>query len=103
VIHLDPSPLYLTIRVIPRSTKRTVRLEQNTNLTFKLDEIDVGGLDVPNALRNGHEQDTGKVTVRVVELYGYVEQWDPQIVWRNQGSVTWEFDVFRVKKPGGAK
>jgi hypothetical protein len=68
VVHPDATSTgYFVWRVVPRSMRRECDVAQNVNLSFKLNEVEVGG---PNGEA---AQLGGTVTVRVREVYGYWE------------------------------
>jgi hypothetical protein len=68
VVHPDATSTgYFVWRVVPRSMLRECDVAQNINLSFKLDEVEVGG---PNGEA---ELVGGTTTIRVREVFGYWE------------------------------
>jgi hypothetical protein len=62
VVHLDPTPPYLIIRLLPRTTRRTVPNLQNKSLSFQLNGVPLAGA-------NGDNLVTGNVIIGVQEWY----------------------------------
>ena len=90
VVHMDPQPAYLVLRLIPRSTKMTVPLLENRSLSFRLNEVEVAGAD-------GSQNQEGEVTIGVKEIYG---QWldDAHTQWADMGSAVTTLRPVRTKK-----
>ena len=73
IVHLDPGSEYMIIRLIPRSTRLATPVEWNRSLSFKLDEVDVGGLNVGTQSQTPQSQ-RGLTSVDVKEIYGWYNE-----------------------------
>jgi hypothetical protein len=62
VVHIDPTPPYLLLRLLPRTTHRTMPLLQNQSLSFQLNGVPLAGALGDNAV-------TGNVVIGVQEYY----------------------------------
>lgn len=62
VVHIDPTPPYLVVRLLPRTTKRTVPILQNQTLSFQLNGVPLAGAAGDKPLQ-------GQVTINIQEFY----------------------------------
>jgi hypothetical protein len=62
VVHIDPVPPFLIVRLLPRTTYRTMTILQNKSLSFQLNGVPLAGVDGDNFV-------TGDVAIGVQEYY----------------------------------
>jgi len=94
IVHMDPSPTYMVVRIIPRSMLMAYPVSVNHNLSFKLDEVPLAGL-------TGKETHPGNVTIRVKEIYRRRQGDIADGVWASMGFAMFDLVVARKFSPKG--
>lgn len=92
IVHLDPLPTYMVVRLVPRSMLMAYPVTANRNLSFKLDEVPLAGL-------TGKETQPGNVTIRVKEIYGRRQGDVAGGVWARMGFAMFDLVVARKLSP----
>lgn len=92
IVHMDPEPTYMNIRIIPRSMLMAYPVAINRNMSFKLDEVPLAGAD-------GKATQPGSVTIHVTEIYRRRQRDVADGLWASMGTADYEMTIFRRLTP----
>ena len=94
VVHMDVQPTYLNLRVIPRTLNLSVPVVQNTQLSFKLNEVEIAGPQGTSVTVSKPFVLPPVVHITVTEVYGFYAD-AAKTQWVNQGSAFQQIDLQR--------
>ncbi|KAL8832471.1 MAG: hypothetical protein Q9191_000241 [Dirinaria sp. TL-2023a] len=93
VVHMDVQPAYLNLRVIPRTLNLSIPVVQNTQLSFKLNEVEIAG-PMGKDITVGTPLLPPLVFITVTEVYGFYAD-GAKTKWVNQGSAVQQINLQR--------